>query len=86
MCRDFPSRRFAWASVVTGVSMSDAGSMLMAAGPAVFLVGAAIGVPTYCMSGDAEARMRLLTDHRTGWQVAQPLYAAGPVLAVIGSE
>lgn len=64
--------------------MSDAGSLLVVIGSVVFLVGAGVGVPTVFVTRDSDERARLLTRHRTRWQLAQPFYALGPALAAVG--
>jgi hypothetical protein len=58
--------------------------MLLVAGSAVFLVGAAVGVPRVFTEPDASVRLRMLTEHRDMWRTAQPLYALGPIIASAG--
>jgi len=59
-------------------------AVLTIGGSAVFLVGAAIGVPAVFAQADADARLHLLRDNLTRWRIAQPLYALGPLLVAAG--
>jgi hypothetical protein len=59
-------------------------AVLIVGGSIVFLVGAAIGVPRVFTERDPDTRLRLLQDGLTRWQVAQPLYALGPILVAVG--
>jgi hypothetical protein len=63
---------------------SGAGTPWVLAGSAIFLVGAAIGVPRVFSESDPAARLRLLEDRLVVWRVAQPFYAIGPLVAPIG--
>lgn len=58
--------------------------ILLIAGSIIFLVGAAIGVPGVFMEPDLDERLRLLTAHPAAWQIAQPLYGIGPLVAAAG--
>lgn len=60
------------------------GSVWLIVGSAVFLAGAAIGVPKVFMTADADERLRLLTENVMLWRVAQVLYSVGPLLASVG--
>jgi hypothetical protein len=57
---------------------------LLIIGSAVFLIGAAVGVPGVFTQRDPQVRLRMLTEHLRAWQIAQPLYGAGPVIASVG--
>ena len=59
-------------------------TVLVLVGSAIFLVGAAIGVPRVFTEPDPAARLRLLEQHRAVWRAAQPLYAIGPLVAAVG--
>jgi hypothetical protein len=59
-------------------------AVLTAGGSAVFLLGAAIGVPTVFTQRDPDARLLLLQDNLTRWRIAQPLYGLGPLLVAVG--
>jgi hypothetical protein len=59
-------------------------AVLIVGGSAIFLLGAAIGVPTVFMQRDPHARLRLLQDSLTSWRTAQPLYGLGPLLVAAG--
>jgi hypothetical protein len=56
----------------------------MIAGSVVFLIGASVGVPRVFTQRDPQVRLRMLTERVRAWQVAQPLYGAGPVIAAAG--
>lgn len=58
--------------------------LVLTGGCLLFLVGAAVGVPSVFTTPDREVRRRLLAEHRRRWQWAQPLYAVGPVVAAVG--
>ena len=60
------------------------GGVLLIVGSVVFFVGAAIGVPGVFTQTDPQARLRMLTERRRAWQVAQPLYGLGPGIATAG--
>lgn len=59
-------------------------AVLLVVGSAVFLVGAAVGVPGVFMEPDADARQSMLEAHASRWRLAQPLYAMGPLIAAVG--
>ena len=59
-------------------------AVLTVGGSAVFLLGAAVGVPAVFTQRDPDARLRLLSDNLTRWRIAQPLYALGPLLVAAG--
>lgn len=59
-------------------------AVLTVGGSAVFLLGAAVGVPAVFTQPDPDARLRLLRDNLTRWRIAQPLYALGPLLVAAG--
>jgi hypothetical protein len=59
-------------------------SVLLIVGSAVFLAGAAIGVPGVFMEPDADARQSMLEARAGRWRFAQPLYALGPLIAALG--
>lgn len=61
--------------------MEETSAVLLVVGSAVFVAGASLGVPSVFNTSDREVRRELLTRHRTRWQVAQPLYALGPLVA-----
>ena len=60
------------------------GGILLILGSVVFLVGAAVGVPGVFTERDPQVRLRMLTARLRAWQIAQPLYGAGPVLTAAG--
>jgi hypothetical protein len=60
-------------------------AVLIVGGSAVFLLGAAVGVPAIFTQDDPDARLRLLQSSLTRWRVAQPLYALGPLLVAAGT-
>lgn len=60
------------------------GGILLIIGSVVFLTGAAIGVPGVFTQRDPQVRLRMLTERLRAWQVAQPLYSAGPLIAAAG--
>jgi hypothetical protein len=60
------------------------GGTLLIAGSVVFFVGAALGVPGVFTESDPQERLRMLTQRRRAWQLAQPLYALGPLLCAAG--
>ena len=60
------------------------GAILLVVGSSVFFLGAAIGVPRVFTERDPQVRLRLLTERVRAWQVAQPLYGAGPAIAAAG--
>jgi hypothetical protein len=59
-------------------------AVLTIGGSAVFLLGAAIGVPTVFTQRHPDTRHRLLQNSLTRWRIAQPLYAVGPLLVAVG--
>jgi hypothetical protein len=60
------------------------GGLLLIVGSVVFLIGAAIGVPRVFMEADPGARLRMVEARLHTWQLAQPLYAAGPLVCAVG--
>ncbi len=60
------------------------GAILLIVGSAVFLIGAAVGVPGVFTQRDPRVRLRMLTERLRAWQVAQPLYGVGPLIAAAG--
>lgn len=66
------------------VTTERTGGILLIVGSVVFLVGAAVGVPRVFTQRDPQLRLRMLTEHLRAWQVAQPLYGAGPGIAAAG--
>jgi hypothetical protein len=66
------------------VTTERTGGILLIVGSIVFMVGAAIGVPGVFTQRDPQVRLRMLTERLRAWQVAQPLYGAGPVIAAAG--
>jgi hypothetical protein len=60
------------------------GAILLIVGSTVFLIGAAAGVPGVFTQRDPQVRLRMLTERLRAWQVAQPLYGVGPVIAAAG--
>ncbi len=56
----------------------------MIVGSAVFLIGAAIGVPRVFTEGDPQVRLRMLSERLRAWRLAQPLYGAGAFIAAVG--
>jgi hypothetical protein len=65
------------------MSSSSAGVLLIS-GSALFFVGAGIAVPAVFTEPDREEKRRLLAEHPVRWQVGQPLYALGAVVAALG--
>ena len=63
---------------------ASAATALVLAGSAIFLVGAAIGVPRVFTEPDRAARLRMLEDRIALWRSAQPLYAIGPLVVAVG--
>lgn len=57
---------------------------LVAVGSGIFGVGAAVGVPRVFTEPDPEKKLRMLEDRLAQWRVAQPLYAAGPLVVGVG--
>jgi len=57
---------------------------LVVSGSAIFLVGAAIGVPRVFTEPDPATKLRRLEERLTWWRAAQPLYAGGPLVAAVG--
>jgi hypothetical protein len=66
------------------VTTERTGGILLIVGSVVFLVGAAVGVPRVFTQRDPQVRLRMLTERLRAWQVAQPLYGTGPVIAAAG--
>lgn len=60
------------------------GGILLIVGSVVFLIGAAVGVPGVFTQRDPQARLRMLNERLRAWQIAQPLYGAGPFIAAGG--
>ncbi len=60
------------------------GGALLILGSVVFLVGAAVGVPGVFTERDPQVRLRMLASRLRAWQIAQPLYGAGPVITAAG--
>lgn len=60
------------------------GGILLIVGSVVFLIGAAVGVPGVFTQRDPQVRLRMLTERLRAWQIAQPLYGAGPVITAAG--
>jgi hypothetical protein len=60
-------------------------TMLVVSGSAIFLVGAAIGVPRVFTERDPATKLRMLEERLTWWRAAQPLYAGGPLVAAAGT-
>ncbi len=63
---------------------SDPGAALLVIGSLVFVAGAALGVPRVFTTSDPQQRRDLLSRSSLRWRAAQPLYAAGPVVAAVG--
>jgi hypothetical protein len=59
-------------------------AVLIVGGSAIFLLGAAIGVPAVFLRRDPDARHHLLRNNLSRWRIAQPLYGLGPLLAAAG--
>lgn len=59
-------------------------TVVVVAGSVVFLVGASIGVPRVFTEPDVDERRRMLEAGRSRWRAAQPMYAAGALIAAIG--
>ncbi|HQR81032.1 MAG TPA: hypothetical protein PLT68_12505 [Actinomycetota bacterium] len=53
-------------------------------GPAIFLLGAAIGVPRVFTEPDREKRRQMLEARLVWWRVSQPLYAVGALITSLG--
>jgi hypothetical protein len=66
------------------MSIEQVAAIMMIVGSLVFLIGAAIGVPRVFTTRDPAVRLRMLQDHLSAWRSAQPLYAAGPLIAAAG--
>jgi hypothetical protein len=58
-----------------------AGAILLIVGSAVFLIGAAVGVPRVFTERDPQVRLRMLRERLRAWRLAQPLYGAGAFIA-----
>jgi hypothetical protein len=63
--------------------MRTAGVLLIA-GSALFLAGAAIAVPRVFTEPDREAKARMLAERPRSWRLGQPLYALGALVAALG--
>lgn len=66
------------------VLVSGPGAALVVTGSLVFIAGAALGVPRVFTTSDPAQRRALLARNSVRWRAAQPLYAAGPLLAAVG--
>ena len=66
------------------VTAERVAAILLIVGSTVFGIGAAVGVPGVFAQRDPQVRLRMLTERLRAWQVAQPLYGAGPVIAAAG--
>ncbi len=62
----------------------ETAGILLIVGSSLFLFGAAIGVPRVFTERDAQTRQRMIEERRVIWQVSQPFYAVGAVVAGIG--
>ena len=60
------------------------GGILLIVGSLVFGIGAAVGVPGVFTRRDPQVRLHMLTERLGAWQIAQPLYGAGPVIVTAG--
>jgi hypothetical protein len=60
------------------------GGILLIVGSIVFLIGAAVGVPRVFTERDPQVRLLMLTERLRAWQIAQPLYGAGPIITAAG--
>lgn len=65
--------------------MTSTGATLMIVGSAVFLVGAAVGVPRVFTESDPQLKVRMIEERLTSWRAAQPLYAGGSIVAALGA-
>lgn len=59
--------------------------VLLIVGSAIFLAGAAVGVPKVFTVREPRARLRLLQQHPVRWRAAQPLYGLGPLTTAVGT-
>jgi len=66
------------------MSSDRAGAILLIVGSAVFLIGAAVGVPRVFTERDPVVRLRMLRERSRAWRLAQPLYGAGALIAAAG--
>jgi hypothetical protein len=66
------------------VTTERIGGVLLIVGSVVFVIGAAVGVPGVFTQRDPQVRLRMLTERLRAWQLAQPLYGAGPAIAAAG--
>jgi hypothetical protein len=66
------------------VTADQVAGTLLTAGSAVFLLGAAVGVPRVFTERDPNVRLRMLEDRLGAWRAAQPLYVLGPIVASAG--
>ena len=66
------------------MTADEVAGTLLIAGSAVFLAGAAVGVPRVFTERDPNVRLRMLKEHIGAWRAAQPLYVLGPVVASVG--
>lgn len=62
----------------------SAATGLVLAGSAIFLVGAAVGVPRVFTEPNRLDRLRMLEERITSWRFAQPPYAIGPLVVAVG--
>ena len=63
---------------------ASAAGVVMVAGSALFLVGAAVAVPRVFTEPDHEERLRMLQERLVMWRLGQPLYAVGALVAALG--
>ncbi len=64
--------------------MEETSAVLLVVGSTVFGIGASLGVPSVFTTSNRETRRELLARHRKRWQLAQPLYALGPLVTSVG--
>lgn len=58
--------------------------ILLIVGSLVFMIGAAVGVPGVFTQRDPQTRLRMVTEQRRSWRIAQPLYGLGAIIAAAG--
>jgi hypothetical protein len=61
-----------------------AGGILLIVGSVVFFIGAAIGVPRVFTEADPQVRLDMLRARLRAWQIAQPFYGVGALVAAAG--
>jgi hypothetical protein len=66
------------------MSADRTGAILLITGSAVFVIGAAVGVPGVFTQRDPRVRLRMLTERLRAWQIAQPLYGVGALIVAVG--